>query len=1492
MIVLCGLFLGRVLRASDEEPRNRAIHQYEQTTRELLHFSGSGAVLRGTYSDAPVELLEFSEEAFRPSLTTRQFREGLQVLAGDDQVTGALESEASYPNNRADYIFFDTKSQEEVSRFPSLSFGEQYGRSLVVEDGLAVLWSEYANQEHLWLLLDTGESGSISIAPLGSGYSISTFCGFWRKDFVFIQWDSQSNQRWVVVTDREGTLVRPAVQISNGGSSSIADEDGGRVWISSGNRVEMVDLESGELRSYPLIEVSALGADGDGCWGAFGGSDRLERWEIDDEGGLRVGFRGQLGNSWYSGQILAAEGRACVYYSGRLEIFDPAYARPVLERPSRVVVTEMDREAMVRLRLDRVAEQKVGLRVRTRDGSAEDGKDYLGFDKHVVIPAGSQEIELSIPILEDQLLESNESVIVEFSEGVNLTVPAHVTGSVVIEGSGLQANPIVFFDESGLRLSPWEPWVFDDRMVGFFYEGNNWSNTKIVGLFDRETGQLIKRLDIDSMPTKEGFHLEWKWRRDGGVITTAVRDPMSGLRIVEFDAATGAKLRFRQVDPEFRYSGSEIIGPGSVLTYRFSGTPYLGAEVVSVDPTEDRDIDLMSGLEGSLRHLLVEAAEDRYVVELDIDRGFYSSDEAVLRCFSNEDHSLLWERREGRSAPYYGIGSGGGMLVCWGRSSEQVAGIDLQTGELAWESALPPINSGVATVVTAVGNRHFVTSRSFSGTGAASLVWEVETGVPVEEFKKDSGHPSFPVETDLIGLTESHGTGALLGSRYLPLEAGSSSTSSESQLFELVAERSRPSLEWLGGSLLANRRGSKMVFRSKESFLGDFEFQVDLDLRGASSAPLELDGTKHRIPGDRSFVEVPYKLSPEFDYHPWNSSGFRLILEISGDSGSELSVCRLAGMDGLARFVPHRFQELVADSADLALYGECAIQEDRFVVRNALDDPAPDFELLVISRPDGEIIRRFRNPLSSSQGRFADNFVVHGNHLAATFFNYSTGESEVLVFDLESGAYRGSIADTTGTYHFAEAMAASDDYLVLGTPGVSFGSPATSYVELYRWTDLSRAYRKFKGQNSELGKSLAWNGSDLYAVANSADVTIGGKRYDGHGQIIGYRFPTGNSPQPVYPDPANGGRQSGRLAEGGDYIFSAQSYGSLTAYRRSDMSIAWTMKPPIALYEEGLTAGGGMVNWDDGRELMLWRESSPEILSTTLFATNPQNYAEAFWGQVEDDQLIFTHQGKLRSMHLSDLGDFRGYRSLLEPGAASLPVGGDVDGSGTDDFEEYVFLRIDPLNPPVKVQRIEGFGWMFREGAPPPPDVVVVVELRQADGTWGAVSYREGLGPWLWADRYEEWAGLVSLATSASEARIRYLPHSALGISETIEGWPFKAYDKAKSSDPWMEGTAVDEQGFTMWQRMEMPLWEEGGSLGNLKATGEGGSKALCFKRLRGVRTVEAEVSRDLVDWMPLTDTAGLELEVRPLNDQWEEVHVRRKEADADPVFIRFRGED
>ncbi|BCU77974.1 Calx-beta domain-containing protein [Luteolibacter sp. LG18] len=162
---------------------------------------------------------------------------------------------------------------------------------------------------------------------------------------------------------------------------------------------------------------------------------------------------------------------------------------PATEREGRLTAT---------ITLDKPAATPTSVRLTSEDASAKAGQDYTPIDLRVTIPAGDLTATVDIPLLEDTLLEPNESFTLRLSQPDHLR-PGTGTTPAIIRGTGfgrwerpLASGPV--YPDTQLVGTTFGPILAatDTRLAAIVPAGT--PNEGKLAIYDLETLRLLKLL--------------------------------------------------------------------------------------------------------------------------------------------------------------------------------------------------------------------------------------------------------------------------------------------------------------------------------------------------------------------------------------------------------------------------------------------------------------------------------------------------------------------------------------------------------------------------------------------------------------------------------------------------------------------------------------------------------------------------------------------------------------------------------------------------------------------------------------------------------------------------------------------------------------------------------------------------------------------------------------------------------------------------------------
>lgn len=102
---------------------------------------------------------------------------------------------------------------------------------------------------------------------------------------------------------------------------------------------------------------------------------------------------------------------------------------------------ERDGTLQIRASLSKALPTATSFRVRTVAGSATSGADYQPMDSVHTIPAGATEVMVSIPLIQDRVIEPNESLFIEIEDSGPEVIQSQVRHPAVIRGSSFDLLP-------------------------------------------------------------------------------------------------------------------------------------------------------------------------------------------------------------------------------------------------------------------------------------------------------------------------------------------------------------------------------------------------------------------------------------------------------------------------------------------------------------------------------------------------------------------------------------------------------------------------------------------------------------------------------------------------------------------------------------------------------------------------------------------------------------------------------------------------------------------------------------------------------------------------------------------------------------------------------------------------------------------------------------------------------------------------------------------
>lgn len=159
---------------------------------------------------------------------------------------------------------------------------------------------------------------------------------------------------------------------------------------------------------------------------------------------------------------------------------------------------EISGELKVPVLLDRPAPANLRVQLGTADGgSAASGSDYTPTSAWVEIPAGSSSGEFTVPLVKDQVVEINESVLVNVTGGEGVSVPAGTSIHAIIEASGVARAMVKDFVEPVSWNGPTQA-TGGDGLIYRSIEVIETPSVSRVNVIDPATNAILETVEMTS----------------------------------------------------------------------------------------------------------------------------------------------------------------------------------------------------------------------------------------------------------------------------------------------------------------------------------------------------------------------------------------------------------------------------------------------------------------------------------------------------------------------------------------------------------------------------------------------------------------------------------------------------------------------------------------------------------------------------------------------------------------------------------------------------------------------------------------------------------------------------------------------------------------------------------------------------------------------------------------------------------------------------------
>ncbi len=1325
---------------------------------------------------------------------------------------------------------------------------------------------------------------NVDTTALG-GYSFLKFAGAGEG------WLAFHGSKWLEGRDEifsveEGSHVRKATaSTGDAWTSSFMAASGAdtQFYLGTAHKVLAMDVNTGASLFIgdgvegAIKEATSISARGDELWvkgypdPQVSNRSEVQMWRKETDGSWQMAFRGRADRSDRSGSryrgLLAVEGGCLVDGVGVVDFYAPALSRPVLEIPAGIRLKDGGGNQSVELKLDRPAADPVSVRVRHGAGTATPGDDYQPIDEVVTFSAGASSATLMVEIQEDRVPESNETIELIFSEPAGLVLPAVTRGSIVIEASGLELQPVRFFQADGQPVMSYlKLWMRDPEVtvgVGSVSSGG----PDEVCLWENSSGRLLGT--IPGIPTEKWYPPFPRFLSTPEAIDVYHEDG-SEIVLSRVSRQNGAILssgRFPKLAG--RISDVVLLGGGRVLmNYDFGGYP--GTRV-------NRLYEIGGPVEGRLFPVDLPHPPGRPPVFVSDGRHLIATWEGETNSHGVGAGCLIGAFDPATFAPLWQVTSldflsvspraiRGDLLLF--SAEESVVAMDLTTREQVWRRRA---ENGMG----AVGDTFWY------GGGYDPAAYDLATGARID-------HDEFLAEApDAMNQIAVEGTGGILVRKQDVFE--DSADTRGTWFHHVTSYRSRPAVQLLNQSAEQAHDGSFLSFRVME--VTDVPVRVRVgyfDRAEYGQLPQRIITPAVSLPSDGSAGTVPYRIRPTSGPPSPAVVAFSVEISTSGEPPLGGGV-RLPLMSGVPVAPAH--QATVISSAPVggqsnANYAGMRLSDGKILAfTGAIQGTSQDTRqrVDVFDADTGELVGSIADPSPSQYRVFGINVAAQGDKLLVITRTAGGESGSAEIFSISSGARLAVLPYTKKLPDFGKVLASNPTYFAIATPGLDRGAPAGSQVEAYRWADYKRAFRKGGGKNSEFGSGMAFVGDTLF-VSATGGWRKGGWSNPSAGKIQGFRI--GGKGRVTVP----AGTSGVLVADATDLVVANPVH--LRLYDTATMQMKWEV--PFARnlmdYMGPVDTGERVVTVHDLRDLTLLDREDGKVIGATRFFTDIDN---AYYGNLHEvvhfrDSVFTLTDGTIRKWPVTAMGDFGTWRWLQGLSVAAVPPHEDRDGNGTGDFDDYVANRLDPARPFATASHDAG-RVKLDSAVKPPPDVLVVVEAETRPGIWTAIGWRDGHAGW--ASRVHPptdgplWVDLPADSLALPRLRLRYRVSPSVGYGWGTEEWP--PADRIEPESPVAPaGLAGAGNGLPGWLLAQLGIQENEPPI-----RAESGAAADSFSYLRpigGSADFEVESSADLEFWMPAKDDEEIEMIIQAVDGERERVILRGK-PDVSRRYFRVR---
>ena len=1380
---------------------------------------------------------------------------------------------------------FDAETQQEVASYP-LVRSQSYG-ILRFEDG-CIFHRQFSTGATVTLVHFDAASREIKEKTFNSGtlgrFSSARLVGR-GEDWLAFQVSELQGRHELITVDATTLAKKVGVTIPGSPVSSPIEASGAdtHFQILENGEVLAVDVHSGVSTSIGKAEEGAvryaqfIAARGDVLWvqgrlqqPGFGPSE-LQMWRKDAGGRWKMKFRGDPGRAAMFDtpfrDLIATENGCFSKGENVVDYYVPALSRPILMMPTEVRLKDGGGKQEVKVQLDRPATEPLSVRVRSGGGTATPELDYVSIDQVLHFPTGSREVEFEVDVKSDLLPEAHETIGLLFSEAAGMNLPKVSRGSLVIQASGLELQAMRFLSSNGNPVDPAKLWMRDEEVTIGVADIPTPGSTPRVCVWDNETGALRGTIpDVPTevnyppyprfLPTPEGVDVHYE--KDGKFVLA---------RVSRENGSVIESGTFRK--PPTTVYGVVLLGGGRAI-FSYSANGGSGSWAA-------RMIEIGGIPEGTLFPDPVPDWRETYPAFISDGRflvgswGSHSSAFGIgkpsrLGAFDPVTLAPLWEMAMPDFQYVAPIAIRGNLLVFG--TNDSVNAMDLTTREILWRQRAEIGASAVGDTL-------------WFGNGGNRGVYDLATGAAV-------GDPRYLIEeTDATYQNAVAGIGGVLvrGGEAFPEPPGTGGAA-VGGIFHLVSDRrTRPAVQLLNQSAEQSHDGSQLSFRVVEVTDVPVEISVRYsDPRSVIQPPPPVYPQPVALPLDGSAAGIPYRLQPTGG--PAEPSVLPFSVKISSPGRPSLAgTVRLPFVSGVPVAPAHLGAVIARTPTSPLPAGQShpdstglRVCDDKIVAFTGsirTGTPADRHRVDVFDVATGNLLRSIVDPVPLPNRLFGINAIAQGDRVlvVSRLAGGETGTAEI--FSISTGLPLAALAHTGKIPGFGDFLAANATYFAIATPGLDRGQPAGSQVEVFRWSDFKRVFRKSGGKNSQFGSGMVFKGDTLYVSAPGGSKA--GKPQDPVGGKV-FGFPIGGKGKVAVPEGASGAL----VADDSNLI--AGNLLQLRAYDSATMRLKWNVPfvPNLMEYRGPISAGEGVVSVRDLRDLVMLDAANGEPVGATRFFTAIDNayYGNLIGAEFANGSLFTLIEGTITRWPMHALGNFSTWRWLQGLSVTEVSHDEDRDGNGSPDFDDYVASRLNPAAPFATAVHEEG-KVKLDSVVTPPPDVLVVAEAEVKPGTWSPIGWRDGhaqwAGPGLPSSGGPLLVPLPARLVTLPPLRFRYLPGGSLGSAWGKTVWPPE--DRIEQTAAASKALAVvpdeDGDGLPDWLQRQLGLQHGEMPLGLISGTEGAGVSYL--RPLGGQVGFEVESSEDLITWRSASDDPGVNIHVVPESESHERVFIRGK---------------